>query len=48
MYQFTLWTNRLRKVEGKFGSGVFNYFKSELQKCADSADQSVLIFFGRR
>ena len=25
--KFTFWTNRLRKVEGKFGSGVFNYFK---------------------
>ena len=25
--KFTLWPNRLRKVEGKFGSGVFNYFK---------------------
>ena len=25
--RFTFWTNLLRKVEGKFGSGVFNYFK---------------------
>ena len=25
--RFTLWTDRLRKIEGKFGSGVFNYFK---------------------
>ena len=25
--RFTFWTDMLRKVEGKFGSGVFNYFK---------------------